>query len=213
MIIGQNHHRLEKRINAALLSGKAHRHETIFLQKISMQLYEYRNNARLSDAQARYLHSILDRLKPASSSSPAPERSPQCPGPSSPQLQPEQPKPFRVEDCFIKPQPSPLRSSTPTQSGRPSTPPPAPNHIAPGELTPAPSPEQHSKASAESKPTNPPSSKPAIQPTATPKTPPSPPDEATRQAWFTEYFAGLEARRQHAQNVKAAQDRRWRRGR
>jgi hypothetical protein len=241
MIIGHHHRCLEKRINAALLSGNAYPREAIFLHKMSMRLDEYGKNARLSDAQTHYLFSILDRLKPTSS--PTPEKPPPRPRRSRPWPQPEQPGSFRIEDCFNDPQSSPRRSSTPTPPDHiaVSTPTPAPTHTAPGALGPAPSSEQHSKALAESKPTNPPLSKPTTpstdtlpwpspQPvrrnavpfdprslhlpkrTATPKAlASSPPDEAAMRAWMTEHSARLEARRQHAQNVKEARERRWRR--
>jgi hypothetical protein len=62
--VGQNHHRLEKRISAALLSGRAQPGEAIFLHKISTQISAYGRNARLSDAQAHWLFKLLDRLKP-----------------------------------------------------------------------------------------------------------------------------------------------------
>ncbi|WFU81319.1 hypothetical protein QA645_00775 [Bradyrhizobium sp. CIAT3101] len=65
MIVGDEYRRLEKRLNNALLSGKANPRESIFLHKISTRISEYGKNARLTDRQASYLMSILDRLSPA----------------------------------------------------------------------------------------------------------------------------------------------------
>lgn len=64
MIVGNEYRRLEKRLDNALLSGKANPRESIFLHKISTRIYEYGKNARLTDKQASYLISILDRLSP-----------------------------------------------------------------------------------------------------------------------------------------------------
>ena len=238
MIVGHNHYRLEKRITAALLSGKTHPREAIFLHKISMRLGEYGKNARLSDAQMGYLSSILDRLEPTSSA--RPEKPSPCTRPSHPQLQPKQPQPFRIDHCFNDPQSSPPPSSTSTQSNHAtlSMPMSASTHGAPWMAGSTPSPGQHSKAFAELESANPNSSKPIIQSTDIPswsapepvrkkalpfdpralhvpkcsvtlKAPSSPPDEPAIRAWSIEYFSRLDARRQHAQNVKHAQERRW----
>lgn len=64
MIVGHECRRLEKRIDDALLSGKAYPREAIFLHKMSTRISEYGKNARLTDKQASYLMNILDRLTP-----------------------------------------------------------------------------------------------------------------------------------------------------
>lgn len=58
-----SHPRLEKRIDAALLSGAAGPREMAFLHSISMLIHEYGKNTRLSDRQAEYLFDILERVE------------------------------------------------------------------------------------------------------------------------------------------------------
>jgi hypothetical protein len=64
MIVGHNHHLLERRISVALLSGNAQPREAIFLHKISAKISARGKNASLTDAQARWLFALLERLKP-----------------------------------------------------------------------------------------------------------------------------------------------------
>jgi hypothetical protein len=64
MIVGHNHHLLEKRISAALLSGKAKSGEATFLHNISTKILSRGKSASLTDAQARWLFALLERLKP-----------------------------------------------------------------------------------------------------------------------------------------------------
>lgn len=111
MIVGHNHHRLEKRITAALLSGIPYPREAYFLQQMSERILHRGKRTQLSDRQAERLFVILARCerKPA----PTPKRSPQPPRPPRIQPQPEGPAPFRIEDCFVvDPPAAPQPSST-----------------------------------------------------------------------------------------------------
>lgn len=102
MIVGHNHHRLEKRITAAMLSGIPYPREAYFLQQMSERILHKGKNTLLSDRQAERLFAILTRCerKP----SPTPKRPPYSPRLRSAQLQPEGPEPFHIEDCFVDPQ-------------------------------------------------------------------------------------------------------------
>lgn len=111
MIVGHNHHRLEKRITAALLSGIPYPREAYFLQQMSERILHGGKNTSLSDRQAERLFVILARCE--KKLSPTPRRLPQRPGLSSPQPQPEGPEPFRIKECFVEPQAPPQHSSTP----------------------------------------------------------------------------------------------------
>lgn len=63
MIVGHNHHLLEKRITAALLSGIPSPREAYFLQRMSERILQYGKNTRLSDRQAEWLADILIRCE------------------------------------------------------------------------------------------------------------------------------------------------------
>ncbi len=119
MIVGHNHHRLEKRITAALLSGIPYPREAYFLQQMSERILHRGRNTWLSDRQAERLFAILTRCE--KKPSPTPKRPPPPPHLPSPQPQLEGPEPFRIEECFVDPQ-SPSRHSS-TQ----------PDHVVPSE--------------------------------------------------------------------------------
>ena len=70
MIAGYNHRRLEERISSALLSGIPYEYEVLFLHKISERLLRRGRDAWLSDRQAQWLHTILDRCEASSRTSP-----------------------------------------------------------------------------------------------------------------------------------------------
>ncbi len=92
MNLGNKHTRLEKRINAALLSGNANPREAIFLHKISIRIDEYGKNTHLSDKQVKWLSEILNRLSPMK-----PQTTP--PPPTALQADPEiSPPDFRVDE-------------------------------------------------------------------------------------------------------------------
>jgi hypothetical protein len=63
MISRNEFNRLEKRINAALLSGAASQRELQFLYSISITIDKFGRNTRLSDHQAECLFEILDRVE------------------------------------------------------------------------------------------------------------------------------------------------------
>lgn len=70
MIVGHNHHRLEKRITAALLSGIPYPREAYFLQQMSERLLRRGRDAWLSVRQAQWLHVILNRCEAGTRTSP-----------------------------------------------------------------------------------------------------------------------------------------------
>lgn len=74
MIVGHNHHRLEKRISTALLSGIPHSQEIEFLYKMSERILHEGRDARLSDRQAEWLLAILTRCEARRSPTPAQSR-------------------------------------------------------------------------------------------------------------------------------------------
>ena len=74
MILGNKHRRFAKRVNTALLGGAANDRELTFLHKISMQIDQYGQNTRLSDAQMKRLSELLHHLCPTE-----PETSPSSP--------------------------------------------------------------------------------------------------------------------------------------
>ena len=102
MIVGHNHHRLEKRITAAMLSGILYPREAYFLQQMSERIVHKGKNAWLSDPQAGRLFAILTRCE--NKPSPTPQRPPHPPRPRNPQPTPEGPAPFHIEECFVGPQ-------------------------------------------------------------------------------------------------------------
>jgi hypothetical protein len=131
MIVGHNHHRLEKRIAAALLSGSPYPREAYFLQQMSERILHKGKNTRLSDRQAEWLVAILARCE--KKPSPMPKRPLRPPHTPRPQRQPEGPEPLRVKEFFIDPKSPPQPSSTqPDHAVLPPTPstPPAPEPAA-----------------------------------------------------------------------------------
>jgi hypothetical protein len=80
MIIGHNHHLLERRISAALLSGNARPKEAIFLHNMSAKILARGKNATVTDTQARWLFALLARLEPTRPSLPTPPRAAERPG-------------------------------------------------------------------------------------------------------------------------------------
>lgn len=71
MHIGYGFDRLEQRITSALCSGSLRFKEAEFLQQISRKIGLYRERTLLSDAQARWLFTILTSFKNETVSSPA----------------------------------------------------------------------------------------------------------------------------------------------
>jgi hypothetical protein len=124
MIVGHNHHRLEKRITAALLSGIPYPREAYFLQQMSERILHKGKNTSLSDRQAERLFASLARCEKKPLPTPKrPLQAPRLPGPP----QPEGPEPFRIEECFVDPQTLSRHSSTQPDHVVPPTPaPPAP---------------------------------------------------------------------------------------
>jgi hypothetical protein len=96
MIVGHNHHRLEKRISIAILCGTLHPRETEFLYKNRI-LHEGRD-ARLSDRQAEWLFAILTRCEARTSPSTAQSR--QRAHRLMPQPQPKLLEPTFVANCL-----------------------------------------------------------------------------------------------------------------
>lgn len=126
MIVGHTHHRLEKRITAALLSGIPYSREAYFLQQMSERIIHRGKSTCLSDRQAERLFTILARCEKKPSPTPKqPPRPPRLPGP----LQPEGAEPFRIEEYFVDPQTLPQAS--PTQPDQVVPPTPAPLAEAP----------------------------------------------------------------------------------
>jgi hypothetical protein len=131
MIVGNNHHRLEKRITAALLSGIPYPREAYFLQQMSERILHKGKNTWLSDRQAERLFAILTRCEKRPS--PTPKRPPQPPRLPRTQPQPEGPEPVRIEECFVGPQTLSQHSSTQPDRIVPPTPTPpaqAPEPVA-----------------------------------------------------------------------------------
>ena len=95
MIVGHNHHRLEKRISAALLSGIPHPHGIKILYKMSERILHEGRDARLSDRQAEWLFAILTRCEARRSLTPAQSRQ------RAHRLMP-QPQPERLGPPFIQ---------------------------------------------------------------------------------------------------------------
>lgn len=125
MIVGHNHHRLEKRITAALLSGIPNPREAYFLQQMSERILHRGKNTSLTDRQAEWLFAILAHCE--KKQSPPPKRPLPPPRLPRPQPQPEGPEPFRIEECFVDPQTLSRHSSTQPDLVVPPTPaPPAP---------------------------------------------------------------------------------------
>jgi hypothetical protein len=77
MIMGHKHHRLEKRIESALLSRIPNPREAYFLHGMSERILHHGQNTRLSDRQAEWLFAILTRCEAKTSRTPTP-----APGPS-----------------------------------------------------------------------------------------------------------------------------------
>lgn len=95
MIVGHNHHRLEKRISTVLLNGIPHSHEIEFLYKMSERILHGGRDARLSDRQAEWLFAILTRCEARISPSTAQSRQ------RAHRLMP-QPQPERLGPPFIE---------------------------------------------------------------------------------------------------------------
>ncbi|WP_316186483.1 hypothetical protein [Bradyrhizobium sp. SZCCHNRI2014] len=108
MIVGHNHHRLEKRITAALLGAIPNPREAYFLQKMSERILHKGKNTWLSDRQAEWLFAILAHCE--KKQSPPPKRPLPPPRLPRPQPQSEGPEPFRIEECFVDPQAAPQHS-------------------------------------------------------------------------------------------------------
>jgi hypothetical protein len=126
MIVGHNHHRLEKRITAVLLSGIPYPREAYFLQQMSERILHSGKNTWLSDRQAERLFAIFTRCE--KKPSPTPKRPPLPPRLPSPQPNPEGPEPFHIEECFVDPQtPSQHSSTQPDRIVLPTPTPPAPH--------------------------------------------------------------------------------------
>jgi hypothetical protein len=102
MIVGHNHHRLEKRISAAMLSGIPYPREAYFLQQMSERIIHRGKDTWLSDLQAGRLFAILTRCE--TKSSPPPKRSPHNSRSRSPQPTSEGPEAFHIEECSVDPQ-------------------------------------------------------------------------------------------------------------
>lgn len=100
MIVGHDHHRLEKRITAAMLSGIPYPREVYFLQQMSERIIHKGLNTWLSDRQAERLFAILIRCEENLSPTPPPHTA----RPRSPQLTSEGSEAFHIEECFVDPQ-------------------------------------------------------------------------------------------------------------
>ncbi|MBH5385734.1 hypothetical protein [Bradyrhizobium diversitatis] len=132
MIVGHNHHLLEKRITAALLSGIPHPREAYFLQKMSERILHNGKNTRLSDRQAEWLADILIRCeKKPTRTSQRPAPAPRLP---NAQLNPKRAEPIQNESCLVdartrtqhsSKQPDdivPMTPSSPVQAPEPTAP-------------------------------------------------------------------------------------------
>lgn len=101
MIVGHNHHRLEKRIAMALLNGEPSVREAIFLQQMSRHILHRGKDAWLSDRQAAWLFAILNHseMKNAPLTKPPPS-------PHQPKSEPgwKKPEAIDIEDCLVDPQ-------------------------------------------------------------------------------------------------------------
>jgi hypothetical protein len=75
MLIGHGFNRLERRITDALCSGGLRLRESEFLQNVSCKIGLHRERTLLSDAQARWLFTILTSFENGTASSPAKRRS------------------------------------------------------------------------------------------------------------------------------------------
>ena len=75
MLIGSGFDRLEHRITNALCSGSLRLPELEFLQQVSRKIGLYRERTLLSNAQARWLFTILTSFEHATASSPAKRKS------------------------------------------------------------------------------------------------------------------------------------------
>lgn len=125
MIVGHNHHHLEKRIAAALLSGIPYPREAYFLQQMSRRILHKGNDAFLSDRQAERLLEIFVRCEKVSPTSKRPG-SPPCLPNSEPKA--KKPETIDIEECFVEPKllpqhPTPIVppiSSQPTQAPEPA---------------------------------------------------------------------------------------------
>lgn|GEM_PF-5256030 len=126
MIVGHNHHRLEKRIAAALFRGVPNSSEAKFLQEMSERLLRHGQNARLSDRQAKWLFVILNR----SEKKEPPKPKPVPRQPSTADAQTARPGSFfahdrlDLKDLLRSPQPPPKDSSPPPLAPPIPTPPP-----------------------------------------------------------------------------------------
>ncbi|MBR0866304.1 hypothetical protein JQ614_32265 [Bradyrhizobium diazoefficiens] len=114
MIVGHNHHRLESRISAALLSGIPYSREAEFLQKMSRRIHHKGSNASLSNKQAEWLLAILTRCEAKSSPTTKEHRPTLRPRTAEPTV--ERHDVINITDCLIEPKVLPQH--LPTQPDR-----------------------------------------------------------------------------------------------
>jgi hypothetical protein len=105
MIVGHSHHRLEKRITAALLTGIPNDHEIPFLYEMSERLLRRGRDAWLSDRQAQWLFAILARCEETTPTAPPSRARPPAARDKSEALEP----PFvhnriNLSDCLETPE-------------------------------------------------------------------------------------------------------------
>lgn len=122
MIVGHNHHRLEKRITTVLLGGMPYPREALFLHRMSERIIHRGQNTWLSDRQAEKLFAILSRCE--AKASPTPPRQRALPPVSPPPLPRDWPEPLRLKDCFEKPEAPPKHLSPTTPAPQEASPPP-----------------------------------------------------------------------------------------
>ncbi|MCK1412469.1 MULTISPECIES: hypothetical protein [unclassified Bradyrhizobium] len=109
MIVGYNHHRLEKRIEAALLKGMPDSREASFLQQMSRHILLRGGDASLSNRQAAWLFAILARNEtknaPITKPAPAPRLPKRVPAANRRET-------IDIEDCLVRLQSTPQQSQS-----------------------------------------------------------------------------------------------------
>ena len=167
MKAGHNHHLLERRISAALLSGNARPKEATFLHKMSARILARGKNASLTDAQARWLFALLERLKPTRPPPPSPPKPAKLPGDSPSES-------FAFSEVDETPSFMRFVQQGPPEPTRNPTPPPPAVTSRPTESTPH-----------------------LVKPKAPRQIPPTRPVNTEKpDDWLVKRFASLEARRQ-----------------
>ena len=100
MIVGHNPHRLEKRIEAALLNGITDPREASFLQNMARRIFLGGRDASLSDRQAAWLFKILARHETKVAPCTKPRR-------LQADLEAKKPEAIDIMNCLIDPPSAP----------------------------------------------------------------------------------------------------------